>query len=225
VKRLFVTGTDTGVGKTTVGCALAAAFARRGRAVAVMKPFETGDGDDAARLAAATGRALDLARVGPYRFPLPASPEVAARAAGATVELSTVKRAFAEISDGAELILVEGAGGLLVPISMSLNMADLARALALPLLIVARPSLGTVNHTLLTLEAARARDLRVAGVIFSRTAEPAGPDEPTNPDSIARYGGVKIFGTFPRCINTRDNAELAALAERHLDLDALWDAL
>ncbi|HZS38573.1 MAG TPA: dethiobiotin synthase [Polyangia bacterium] len=225
MKRVFVTGTDTGVGKTTVACALLAAFARRGRVVAAMKPCETGGGDDAQNLAAATGRALDGALVCPYRFPLPASPEVAAAEAGATVELAPIRDAFARLTCDAELALVEGAGGLLVPLGGGRNMADLAAALELPLLIVARASLGTVNHTLLTVEAARRRNLRVAGVILSRAADTAGPDEPSNPLAIARHGDVRVFGTLPRCTNTRDFPSLAALAENHLDLDALWSAL
>ncbi len=225
MKRLFVTGTDTGVGKTTVACALAAAFARRGHKVAVMKPCETGGGDDALRLAAATGRALDPALVCPYRFPLPASPEVAAAAAGGTIDFAPILMAAAALSVDADLVLVEGAGGLLVPIAVQLDMADLARALELPLLIVARASLGTVNHTRLTLEAARARKLDVTGVILSRTSETAGPDEPSNPDAIVRHGRVRLFGTLPRCLNTLDNSALADLAERHLDLDSLWSAI
>jgi len=225
VKRLFVTGTDTGVGKTTVACALAAAFARRGRRVAVMKPCETGGGDDALRLAAATGRALDPALVCPYRFPLPASPEVAAAAAGGAIDFAPILMAAAALSADADLVLVEGAGGLLVPISAELDMADLARALELPLLIVARASLGTVNHTRLTIEAARARKLDVAGVILSRASETAGPDEPSNPDSIVRHGRVRLFGTLPRCLNILDTNALAELAEQHLDLDSLWEAI
>jgi dethiobiotin synthetase len=230
VKRVFVTGTDTGVGKTTVACALLAAYARRGHAVVAMKPCETGGGDDALNLAAATGRALDPALVCPYRFPLPASPEAAAAAAGATVDVARITDAFARLTCDADLALVEGAGGLLVPLGGGRNMADLAAALALPLLIVARASLGTVNHTLLTVEAARRRGLRVAGVILSRAADTAGPDEPTNPAAIARHGDVRVLGTLPYyksagCTNTHDFPSLASLAEQHLDLDALWAAL
>jgi len=217
---LFVTGTDTGVGKTVVSCALVAAFARRGRRVAVMKPCETGGGDDAQRLIAASGRSLPLDDVSPYRFPLPASPEVAAQTANARIELATIRAAYDRLTADAQLTLVEGAGGILVPLTPELAMVDLAAALALPVLIVARPSLGTVNHTLLTIEAARRRSVRVLGVVFSRTAEPAGPDEPTNPAAIARHGEVPIFGTLPR-VAALDPATLASAAEQHLDLDRL----
>jgi dethiobiotin synthetase len=109
VRGLFVTGTDTGVGKTTVGCALAAALGARGLRVAVMKPCETGDGDDAERLMAASGRTLPVADVRPYRFDLPASPEVAAAAAGFTISLSTIVAAFERLSGEGDVVLVEDA--------------------------------------------------------------------------------------------------------------------
>ncbi len=224
MKGLFITGTDTGVGKTVVSCSLAAAFARRGHTVGVMKPCETGDGDDAARLIAATGRPLPLGDVSPYRFALPASPEVAALAAGATIDLTRILESFETIARGSDMTLVEGAGGLLVPLGAGRNMADLARRLGLPIVIVARPSLGTVNHTLLTIEAARRRGLRVLGVILSRTREPAEPDEPSNPVAIARYGEVPILGTLPR-LPSDDLSQLAEAAERHLALDRLLSLL
>lgn len=220
MKSLFVTGTDTGVGKTMVSCALVAAFGRRGLRVAPMKPCETGDGDDAARLIAASGRVLSLDDVSPFRFALPASPEVAAAHAHGTVELSRIRAAFTRLTRDAELALVEGAGGLLVPLAPELLMADLAHALELPVLIVARPSLGTVNHTLLTVEAARRRGLRVAGVVFSRASELAGPDEPSNPGAIARHGQVEILGTLPRLTDALPGA-WADAAEQHLSLDRL----
>jgi dethiobiotin synthetase len=223
-KKLFVTGTDTGVGKTMVSCALLAAFSRRGLTVAAMKPCETGDGDDAERLIAASGRPLPFSEVSPFRFPLPASPEVAARAAGGRVELSTIERCYRALFSDADFMLVEGAGGLLVPLGPDGDMADLARALELPLLVVARPSLGTVNHTLLTLEAGRRRGLAIAGVIFSRTQPPAGPDEPTNPEAIATHGRTEIFGTLPR-LESSDPAALAEAAEEHLALDRLLERL
>jgi dethiobiotin synthetase len=226
MKGLFLTGTDTGVGKTTVGCALVAAFARRGLQVAPMKPCETGDGDDACRLAAAAQRDLDPALVNPYRFRLPASPEAAAAAEGAAVDLQVIAAAYRRLTAGADLAIVEGAGGLLVPLGGGRMMADLAATLTLPVLIVARPSLGTINHTLLTVEAARHRGLRVLGVVFSRMHDLAGPDEPTNPAAIARHGAVQIFGALPCLADPAAPPDsLARVAERHLDLDALLAAI
>jgi dethiobiotin synthetase len=194
---LFVTATDTGVGKTWVATALARAAVRRGLRVAVMKPCETGDGDDGARLLDAAGRVLDPALVRPYQLHLPASPEVAARAEGVVVDVARIADAYLRLTRDADFTIVEGAGGLLVPVAPGVLMADIAVRLGLPLLVVGRASLGTVNHTLLTLEAARARSLAVAGVVLSRAVDTSGPDEPTNPEAIATYGRVPILGLFP----------------------------
>jgi dethiobiotin synthetase len=197
MKRVFVSGTDTGVGKTMVACAIAAAFARRRMRVGVMKPCETGGGDDAVNLIAATGRSLAMEDVSPFRFALPASPEVAALAAGGTVRLDRIGECYARLARNADVMIVEGAGGLLVPLGEGKLMADLVSMLELPLVIVARPSLGTVNHTLLTIEAARSRGLSIAGVVFSSATATGGPDEPTNPAAIERYGAVEILGRLP----------------------------
>lgn len=205
-RALFVTGTDTGVGKTWITCALARAAVRRGLRVAALKPCETGDGDDGERLLLACDRPLDPRHVRPYRFHLPASPEVAARAEGATVDVDRIAAAFQTLAADADLVLVEGAGGLLVPLAPGFLMADLATRLQLPLLIVARASLGTVNHTLLTVEAARHRRLSVAGVILSRAIETHGPEESTNPEAIASYGAVPILGQVPH-LSSIDAAE------------------
>jgi dethiobiotin synthetase len=215
LKGLFVTATDTGVGKTTVSCALLSAWRRLGRRVAAMKPCETGGGDDAERLIAACGRPLNPSLVRPYAFPLPASPEAAAAAAGAPyVDIGNIRNGLAQLSDEAELVLVEGAGGLLVPIDPTHTMADLAAGLELPLLIVARPSLGTVNHTLLTVEAARARGLSVVGIVFSRAEPRVGPEEPWTPSQIARHGRVRLLASL---------AHGGAFSDE--EASAIWDAI
>lgn len=221
-RGLFVTATDTGVGKTFVSCALLRAAARRGMRVAVMKPCETGDGDDGDRLLRAAGRPLDPALVRPYRFHLPASPEAAAAAEGGTVDVERIVEAHDRLAADADFILVEGAGGLLVPLAPGVLMADLAARLGLPLAIVARPSLGTVNHTLLTIEAARRRQLTVAGVIFSRAVESAGADEATNPYAIAHYGKTHVLGALPHLPATADDAAIDHIAEQALLLDDIF---
>lgn len=212
----FITATDTGVGKTYVACALARAAVHRGLRVAAIKPCETGDGDDGARLISATGRPHDPALARPYRFRMAASPDAAARAEGATVDIEHIAACAAQLSADADLLLVEGAGGLLVPLAPGLLMADLALRLALPLLIVARASLGTVNHTLLTIEAARRRGLTVAGVILCRAIDSHGDDEASNPMAIATWGKVPILGALP---HVADAAQQEATAERFLLID------
>lgn len=222
-KGLFVVGTDTAVGKTTVSIALVHAFSRMGQRVTVMKPCETGEGDDAARLIEATGRTLDARQVNPYRFSLPAAPEIAARHAGARIELGVIQSAFDALSQDAELALVEGAGGLLVPLSGGVTIADLATRLDLPLLIVARTQLGTINHTLMTAEIARRRGLRLLGVVFSRVRRAIGPEEAETVGTIVRHGELRSFGVLPwlaRNVRT-DGNRLAELAKEHLHLEAL----
>jgi dethiobiotin synthetase len=235
VIQLFVTGTDTGVGKTTVARALLAAARTRGLRADAMKPVETGCADPAnpGRLVPADAVALDLAANGGdpadrpipssniFRFAAPLAPSVAAEREGRAVTLAPILRAVDRLRSLApDLLIVEGAGGLLVPLSDLLDMTDLAAALAIPILVVARDGLGTINHTLLTLEAAAARALPVAGVILS-AAEPATDraDADRNAIEIARRGRVAVLGRLPRLSDEPD--ALAAAAERHLDLDRL----
>ena len=170
-RGVFVTGTDTGVGKTLVARALVRGLRSRGLDVGVMKPVETGAGAagplDARALREAAGVEDPLELVCPFALALPAAPTVAAEDEGRAIDLGVIGRAFATLASRHACMVVEGAGGLLVPVADGASMADLARALDLPLLVVARAGLGTINHTLLTLEAARARALRVAGVVIS----------------------------------------------------------
>lgn len=231
-RHLFITGTDTGVGKTTIGCALAGAWRRAGHRVAVLKPIETGCvtgpagliPDDAVQLAEAAGQEAPVELLCPNRFEIPTSPEAAARASGRPVDLDAIRAAHRTLAKDADLLIVEGAGGLLVPIGPRYTMAELAADLGATLLVVARASLGTINHTLLTLEVARGRGLPLAGVMLNRPLITSGPDEATNAEAIARHGAVRVFGVFPH-VPAAPLDRLAALAEKHLDLQGLWEAL
>jgi dethiobiotin synthetase len=195
----FVTGTDTGVGKTRVTCALAAELRARGRRVIAAKPIESGGGGDADSIARAAGHPPICL----YRFGPPIAPGVAAEAEGVAIDFDAIFRALAEYTLGPHAqrgagrdvtMLVEGAGGLLCPLGGLQTMADLAARLGLPLLIVARSGLGTINHTLLTLTEARRRGLEVAGIILSEVSSERTPDEPANPAWIERLGDVRILG-------------------------------
>jgi len=196
MRGLFVTGTDTGVGKTFVGCALARGLRAAGIDVGVMKPIETGvpaEGPEDARAlrrAAAVEDPLEL--ICPVRFALPASPEAAARAEKRNASIEPIREAYGTLAARHPFMLVEGAGGLLVPIDAQTDMADLARELDLPLLLVARAGLGTVNHTRLSLEAAEARGLDVFGVVISHsTADPA-EGEQRNLDGLRERLGERL---------------------------------
>jgi dethiobiotin synthetase len=219
---VFITATDTGVGKTFVACALLRAAVRRGLRVSAIKPCETGDGDDGSQLIAACGRPIDEALARPYRFRFPASPEAAAQDVGATIDVTRIEAAYAELARDVDIAVVEGAGGLLVPIAPGVLMADLIARLKLPVVIVARASLGTVNHTLLTIEAARARQLQVLGVILTHSTDSRGADENTNPGAIATRGRTHILGALPYVADATNPSSIDEAFERFVLLDDLF---
>jgi len=198
MRGLFVTGTDTGVGKTVVTCALARGLRAAGVDVGVMKPVETGvpaaGPEDARALRDAGGVEDPIELICPLRFGLPAAPLVAARAEGREPSLAAIREAFAALAKRHALMLVEGAGGLLVPFDERTDMADLARALDLPVLIVARTALGTINHTRLTLEAADARGLDVLGVVLSHAQGRLSAADAENLDCLRQRLGPRLFG-------------------------------
>jgi len=201
VRGLFVTGTDTGVGKTEVAVALLGGHRARGVDVAGMKPAESGTppgaASDAERLRAAAGGTDDPALVCPYRFAAPLAPAVAARLEGREVSFERVLECARELARRHAALLVEGAGGLLTPLTERHGYADLARALGLPVLVVARAGLGTVNHAALTCEALRARGLVVAGVILNRALPGVDPSEPHNVSAIERLTGARVLASLP----------------------------
>ena len=200
--RTFVTGTDTGVGKTFVATALLVAARARGMTTAALKPAETGCDRDAAgelvpadglRLRAAAGAdALPIERVVPHRYATPVAPALAARLEGQPFSLERTLAAAAFFS-GADLLVVEGAGGLLVPFSDEHLAADVAAALAAPLLIVARATLGTINHALLTVFEARRRGLAISAVVLNPLPTDDDPSLPYNAAEIARIGQVRVL--------------------------------
>ena len=215
---IFITGTDTGVGKTIVTAALARHFRAKGLNVGVMKPLETGVedpamiGPDAALLRWAAEVEDDNDLLSPYRFKLAASPHQAATDAKVQVDVKTIIDAFNALRQGKDVMLVEGAGGLMVPIRGGYLMADLAGQLDLPLLIVTRPGLGTINHTLLTTFSARAMDLPISGLMINRM--PQNPDrvESEAPHLLAALASADLLGVLPE-VDGSDEEKVLRLAE------------
>jgi len=197
-RGFFVTATDTGVGKTFVTAALATALRARGRDVAVFKPVQSG-----ATAEDPSGDAVLLGADCVYAFAAPLAPLVAARAEGRTIELEPILARARELVREHELLLVEGAGGLLVPLADDFDLADLAVALGLPLVIVARAGLGTVNHTLLTIEAARARGLELAGVVLNGRSDESTAE---NAALIEAGSGVRVAARVPWLADPADAA-------------------
>ena len=197
MRGCFVTGTDTGVGKTVLAAAIAAALHARGVRVATFKPVVTGIDEpepgrpaDHELLGAVTG--LAPSAVAPLRFGPAVSPHLAAELAGTAIEPAGLIAAATRAGTAAEVLVVEGVGGLLVPISSDFSIRDLAVALDLPVVVAARPGLGTISHTLLTVEAARAAGLDVRAVVL--TPWPARPSvmEQSNRETIARTAQVDV---------------------------------
>jgi dethiobiotin synthetase len=199
---LFVTGTDTGVGKTVVAAGIAGALRDRGINAGVMKPFQTGaiktplgwSAPDAYFLKAASGVDDEIDLICPVCLELPLAPSVAAKLTGSRVTIDDILPSFEELSRRHPFLIVEGAGGLGVPIDGKVTMRDLANKISFPLLIIAKPGLGTINHTLLTVEYALATNLKIAGIVISNYPDDPGIAERTNPNAIEKMTGVPVLG-------------------------------
>ena len=200
-KGIFVTGTDTGVGKTVVTAAIAWNLTQAGKRVALMKPIQTGTivsgPTDIEFVQKVLGADYSLDVSCPYMFSDPVAPLVASMLVGERIDIKKIKDSYSRLSSDNDFVIVEGAGGLLVPILEDYFMSDLALELDLPVLIVTRPNLGTLNHTFLTLESAKKRGLDVAGIVISNFPWDPGLPEQTNPELILSMTGDNILGVIP----------------------------
>lgn len=229
---IFITGTDTDVGKTVVSAGLALSLRKRGVKVGVMKPVATGcvgEGrlvsyDAAFLMEAAENEYPGL--INPVRFRHPLSPNVAASIEHKTVNLDHVRHAYRELQKHYDFIIVEGIGGLLVPIAKDYFVANLIREFALPVLIVARSGLGTINHTLLTVDAAIVRGFDIRGIIFNRMpAANLSIAEMTNPKVIHELTGVPVLGSLPEIgglnVETCSFGDLRSIFEQRIQVEHL----
>jgi len=206
IKGIFVTGTDTDVGKTWVAAGLTAVLRQRGVKAVYFKPVQSGCPREGGRLIptdAALARTLaglnePLEILTPIALHLPLAPGVAAAQEGVTVDLELIAASFRDLAARYEFFVVEGAGGLYVPlVGTHFLVLDLIRWLGLPLAVVAKSGLGTINHTALTVKAALAADIQVAGVILNRYPDTPGLAEATNPGVIEALTGVPVLGRLP----------------------------
>ena len=203
-RGIFVTGTDTGVGKTIVAATLALLSRMRGIDAGVMKPVTSGCREENGRLVSDDARLLCLAAgitcsddVTPYLLRKPLAPAEAARIDGVTIDIGRIKPSCEQLAAEHEVMIMEGAGGLMVPLAGGLLVADLVRELDLALLVVARPGLGTINHTVLTCFAAQQMGIRVAGVIINNYPENPGPAERGAAHQIGSLCGAPVLGVWP----------------------------
>ncbi|MEW6163197.1 MAG: dethiobiotin synthase [Nitrospirota bacterium] len=217
-RGFFITGTDTGVGKTVITAALIKAIRLLGLKVCGMKPIETGclkskfkvkssklkvkdrgliptDGMFLREMAGMND-SIDL--VTPIRFESPLAPLPASEIEGVPVDLKVIQKAYRELSKNYDVVIVEGIGGLLAPIKKNYFVLDLAKDFGLPIVVVSRPGLGTINHTMLTVNYATKEELNVAGIIINYSRPPEGTlAEDTNPEVIKQFSPVPIIGIFP----------------------------
>jgi dethiobiotin synthetase len=227
---LFITGTDTGVGKTVVAATVTLALQAQKVNTGVMKPIETGtDSDrttDSEWLCSVTGATDPPALINPYRFRTAAAPLVAARDEGRVIDFRNILSAFRSLAARHDCLVVEGIGGVLVPLTPELFVIDLIHAMALPVLLVSRAGLGSINHTLLTLECLRARGLRTLGVVFNNPRLQSNSDSHRTVATILELSGQPSFGELPYVEGLLENwphqhQQLLA----HLDVRDLLKAL
>ena len=231
-KGIFVTGTDTGVGKTLVAGGLATLLREIGVDVGVMKPAESGcrrvNGtlvpEDALFLKGMSGCGDDLRLINPYALEHPLAPALAAELENVDISLEGIREAYSILASRHDLGLVEGAGGLLVPLGPQCFMVDLARELGgLPLLIVTGSRLGTINHTLLTLYRARREGLDVHGIVMNRTSPQEDLAVSLNSEALRRWGAEPFLGSLPFLPHPdRESIKEAVRANLNLEPLLLW---
>ena len=230
-KGFFITGTDTGVGKTVIAAGLASFYRQLGMRVGVMKPIESGckrleDGlypQDALFLKKISASPDGLDQIVPYRLEHPVTPSVAAEMEGIEIDLNEVKRIYQQLERNYDLMLVEGVGGLLAPLYKRLTSVDLVRLLGIPLIVVARNTLGTINHTLLTVEHARQCGLTLVGIIINNCDPDPDVSSETNPGVIKQLSGLPLVGVIPYLPPPRrgDTALLAEVVGEQVDLELM----
>ncbi len=226
---LFITGTDTDVGKTTLAAGLAGALKNRGYSVGVMKPVQSGAGirkgrlysQDAELMMKAIGCEDEEELVCPVLLKEALAPATAAEIEGKTIDVELIKNAFAELERRHDVVIVEGAGGIAVPLKDRFLISDLIACLGLPAIIVARAGLGTINHTFLTIEHARKRGIAIIGVVINNYR--GGLAEETGQKVISELTGIPIIGVIPydERVSAGDVRSIVSLVEKNVDGEAI----
>jgi dethiobiotin synthetase len=222
MKNIFITATGTDAGKTVISRAIIRALHNRGIQVSVNKPVESGvpyinckpAPHDATALKKAAKSEVSINEICPYMFRDPISPHLAAANENRTIDKDEILDFITRNDDNADIKIIEGAGGFLTPLTNSLLYGDLIKESGIPIIIVAPDILGTINATLLTIEAARKRDIEILGVILNNCAQ----NNFGNKEAIAAFGGVTILGSFPNVNQDSTDDELAKIAERTINI-------
>jgi dethiobiotin synthetase len=231
LKGVFITGTDTGVGKTAVAAGIAGALRQRGYRVGVMKPVQSGAAirngklysQDAEFMINAACSHNDRELVSPVLLREALAPAVAAKIEGRTVDLDLIKNAYMELERLNDLMVVEGAGGIAVPVKDKILISDLIALLDIPIIIVGRPGLGTINHTLLTVEHAKRSGISIIGIVLNNYT--GGLAEKTNPEIIEELTGIPILGVIPYDpgISTErgEIGNIISLIQKNIDIETI----
>jgi dethiobiotin synthetase len=223
---IFVTGTDTGVGKTVVAAGIAGALRRDGIDVGVMKPIATGipqkngfKSYDSELLAKVSGSTDPESEINPVFFPLEASPLTASKMLNKDIKLENVFSAFQRLTSKHEFLVVEGIGGVMVPLKQNYFVIDMIKEMGLPVLIVSRAALGTLNHTLLTVKVCKDYGLDVTGIVVNG-AQDGNIIEKTIGETIRELTGIFVIGTIP-FVNAIDANNIVDLVSKHVKYDLL----
>jgi len=233
-KGVFVSATDTSVGKTTLAAGLVGFLKRQGIDVGVMKPVASGAIEcDSGRLISQDAEMLvkfsessdPWEWINPYCLATPVTPALAAKIEGVTIDLTRIQSCFAELSKKHEFVVVEGAGGIMSPIFENLLVADLISALGLPVIIVSRTVLGTINHTLMTFECLRRREIGILGFFLNRFPRKPNLSESTSAEIITSVSGVAHFGSIPDLGDFFSQHDLVDEFSRSIHRDQLMEAL
>ncbi|MDA1477167.1 dethiobiotin synthase [Bacillus changyiensis] len=225
MRGIFVTGTDTGVGKTIISCGIAALLKEKNIDVGVFKPFLSGISrdnpqSDTALLKQMSHTCLTHEEITPFEYKEPLAPYVAAKQEGKMVSINEVINHWNKIKKQHDYVIVEGAGGIAVPLGENYLVAHLIKALQLPVLIVARPDLGTINHTFLTVQYAKQLGLQIAGIVINGRSERPNLDEKTNPNIIEQLCDVPLIGITPKLKDITEKT-VKQMVKNHIDVSQL----
>lgn len=225
MKGFFVTGTDTGVGKTIISCGLAAVLKEKKIDVGVFKPLLSGISrdhpeSDTSLLKQMSQTSLSYEDITPFAFKEPLAPYVAGKMEGKVVNIEDVLHCWERIRERHEYFIVEGAGGISVPLGENFLISNLIKALQLPIVIVARPNLGTVNHIFLTVQYAKSMGLKIAGIVINGISDHPDIAEKTNPKLIEELCDVPILGITPN-LKEITNESIQKMVKDHIDVTLL----
>ncbi|HZH60421.1 MAG TPA: dethiobiotin synthase [Metabacillus sp.] len=225
MKGFFVTGTDTGVGKTFITSGIAAVLKEKQMDIGVYKPLLSGISrehpeSDTSLLLEASQSSLTYKDITPFEFKEPLAPYVAGKLEGKSIYLKDVLNHWDGIKERHQYFLVEGAGGISVPLGPDFLVSDLIIALSLPTIIIARPNLGTINQTFLTVKYARSLGIEIAGIIINGKNKGFDLAEQTNPDVIEKQCGVPILGVTPKLEN-RNKEAIKKMVKEHINVPNL----